>query len=625
MNRPSTEPNSVSNRLTSSPVGQAMPDVENLHPRRSIVQPATVVENHHAVSDATRPRATIRLRRMIAVVCTVSLLATSARAETPQLPLTAPVKKIGVSTTQQEPPQAMQTPQAPPRPRPSTPAGKLPQYQLDHSHRFAADLAKPDDARVRLILALPTQSLLIEAAVTIDGQPFRMARENRIKQIVEQVRNPAPEPADNKAAAAPKEASVPETDANTQTGDEKDEQPDAAQPSTPPYDLPEDADAHVRRYLQATGEAPDAEQVRWLLTQWIEGPTLLLLNENFQRFRGDQRPLFQVLDRDSDGILSTPELAAAVEAVQKCDQNRDDIIEYAEIAKVADGRLAGDAQLADLCELIGPLPMSAEEVQPYRAGRRINVPLDSSVSARFDRNQDGYLDAEELDRIREISPDLSFTIAFASTESNSSRIELAAAAPDVAGKMTAAAVVGTEIRLTVGGTPIHFSAVQAAESDQLSVGLVNDGYPLLPEVDPNEDGRLTIRELRQLTGRLREFDRNGDGNLTAEESPSTVRICFGLGPIVHRELADMRRVRQASDEKSITGPEWFVRMDRNRDNDLTREEFPGTDEQFAALDADGDQLISAQEAADFDSKSSAPAPETTKPDTQSSQGQETGS
>jgi hypothetical protein len=43
-------------------------------------------------------------------------------------------------------------------------------------------------------------------------------------------------------------------------------------------------------------------------------------------------------------------------------------------------------------------------------------------------------------------------------------------------------------------------------------------------------------------------------------------------------------------------------MDRNKDNDLTRGEFPGTDDQFAAIDADGDELISADEALAFDRK-----------------------
>ena len=33
-------------------------------------------------------------------------------------------------------------------------------------------------------------------------------------------------------------------------------------------------------------------------------------------------------------------------------------------------------------------------------------------------------------------------------------------------------------------------------SDQISIGAVNDGYPMLPDLDPNDDGRLTVRELR---------------------------------------------------------------------------------------------------------------------------------
>ncbi len=37
-------------------------------------------------------------------------------------------------------------------------------------------------------------------------------------------------------------------------------------------------------------------------------------------------------------------------------------------------------------------------------------------------------------------------------------------------------------------------------------------------------------------------------------------------------------------------------MDKNKDDDLTRREFPGTDEQFKQLDSDGDELISTAEA-----------------------------
>jgi hypothetical protein len=102
---------------------------------------------------------------------------------------------------------------------------------------------------------------------------------------------------------------------------------------------------------------------------------------------------------------------------------------------------------------------------------------------------------------------------------------------------------------------------------------------------------------------LRQFDRNQDGGLTADETPPTIRVCFGLGPLVHRELAGIRSIPSPSAAPTIQAPAWFTRMDRNKDHDLTRAEFPGTDEQFQTLDADQDGLVSGHEAADFESKS----------------------
>jgi hypothetical protein len=44
------------------------------------------------------------------------------------------------------------------------------------------------------------------------------------------------------------------------------------------------------------------------------------------------------------------------------------------------------------------------------------------------------------------------------------------------------------------------------------------------------------------------------------------------------------------------GPRWFRKMDRNRDGDVSRREFLGTDEEFRGFDTDGDGLISVKEA-----------------------------
>ena len=175
-------------------------------------------------------------------------------------------------------------------------------------------------------------------------------------------------------------------------------------------------------------------------------------------------------------------------------------------------------------------------------------------------------------------------------------------------------VAAGSISLPIGGTTVAFSAVQSDASDQISIGAINDGYPILPVIDPNEDGRFTIRERRKLVDSLLKFDRNLDGSLSTDETQATIRVCFGLGPQVHRELVALRQVNPKSNTPVVTGPDWFVRMDRNKDNDITDKEFSGTDEHFAELDTDRDALVSAQEALDYDRLNSEPSDAIKPPD-----------
>jgi hypothetical protein len=490
---------------------------------------------------------------LIRLAVLLTVLGNDARAAERGVPLSAPVKVLSAASAQsasamQRPTMTAQTQ----RPQPTTPGGKLPQYRLDARPLVLPAAGELDDPRLRLILALPAKPVLLEATVTIDGQPFHRARERRVQQMIEQM-------ASDEAAK-------------------------------------DDVAQRMGRYLQATEGTPSPEEVRWLLTHWVDGPTLLLLNDNFQRFRANQRPVFHVLDRDRDGTVSAAELERAVESFKECDLNRNDIVEYTELAEVAHDPRRKTAQLASPGTRLFQLPDDSIAAATYRR-LALHYAQHGSTVSRWDSNADGRFDADELAAMRTAKPDISLTVAFNSADPSQSQFACSAAV---------GRIDGTTITLPLGGALVAFSAVQDGPGDQISLGAIDDGYPLLPLVDPNEDGRFTLRELRSLVERLKQVDANQDGRLTEEESQPTIRVCFGLGPNVHRELAGIRQVRPQGEKPPVTGPEWFVRMDRNKDQDLTRGEFPGTDEQFAQLDADSDELISAEEAISFDKKPGVP-------------------
>jgi hypothetical protein len=418
-----------------------------------------------------------------------------------------------------------------PVPTPTTPAAKHPQYRLSHATNDQVLTGDVKNPAVRFVLKLPTESLLVEATITIDGLPYAMVRRQRVKVILGELK-------DGKSGAT---SPIPTADGGGRILE------------------------RLRHTQEVTGEVPTVAEVEWLLARWIDGPTILPLNGNFQRFRANQRPEVLVLDRDRDGVISAEELQGAEESFGKCDRNQDGIVQFTEVAV--------------------PATDSPSNTSRVMEGDLIEYVSDNSLPTR--------------------DPDLRLTVAFDSAHPAKSRIALAAESAVLKSPLDHVAVDPTGITLTLKGTPVLLGAVQMNASDQISIGAVIDGYPLLPALDPNDDGRLTVRELRRLPDFLRMFDRNHDGALTADELRPPVRLCFGLGPTVHRELVGIRSPHRVESTPTITGPEWFVRMDRNKDNDLARGEFPGTDEQFLELDADRDALVSAEEAVRFDKKSDA--------------------
>jgi Ca2+-binding EF-hand superfamily protein len=146
---------------------------------------------------------------------------------------------------------------------------------------------------------------------------------------------------------------------------------------------------------------------------------------------------------------------------------------------------------------------------------------------------------------------------------------------------------------------------QAAQS-QMVLDAADQGRAIFAIMDLNRDRHLGMREIRGTVARVSSWDRDGDGQVSADEIPHHYQLSIGRGqvaPIGGPAAAVALGMQTAPPEKNTPGPAWFKRMDRNRDGDLSRREFLGTRTQFEQLDADGDGLINADEAEKAKAKS----------------------
>jgi Ca2+-binding EF-hand superfamily protein len=125
------------------------------------------------------------------------------------------------------------------------------------------------------------------------------------------------------------------------------------------------------------------------------------------------------------------------------------------------------------------------------------------------------------------------------------------------------------------------------------------GRSLFRFIDEDGDGRLGQRELKQAWERLAPWVA-GRGAIERGQLPRHFRLTFtyGVNPGPPRQSPPS----EASSRLPVVerGPLWFRKMDRNRDGDVSRKEWLGTEEQFRQIDTDGDGLISLEEAERYD-------------------------
>ncbi len=152
---------------------------------------------------------------------------------------------------------------------------------------------------------------------------------------------------------------------------------------------------------------------------------------------------------------------------------------------------------------------------------------------------------------------------------------------------------------------------QIATASRVQVSVKQDGKTLFGLLDRNSDRRLSVREMRSGSGVLNPYDFNQDHKFADSELGTEFVLAISLGrPEFRRtsgQMDSMTMQMGAGDailpgSESLSGPEWFRRMDRNQDGDVSPREFLGTAQQFMQIDSDGDKLISADEATSLDAQ-----------------------
>ncbi|MCA9067824.1 MAG: hypothetical protein KDA84_02815 [Planctomycetaceae bacterium] len=140
-----------------------------------------------------------------------------------------------------------------------------------------------------------------------------------------------------------------------------------------------------------------------------------------------------------------------------------------------------------------------------------------------------------------------------------------------------------------------FQQMREPQAKQVRAMVSRHGNSLFQALDQSGDGRLSLREMRTASVQLKPFDKNKDGKITATEIPETININFVLGFGYLQTGRPVQSTPLATPPKS-DAPDWFTRMDRNGDGDVTLKEFLGDKKQFQSLDANQDGFIEPKEA-----------------------------
>jgi Ca2+-binding EF-hand superfamily protein len=132
---------------------------------------------------------------------------------------------------------------------------------------------------------------------------------------------------------------------------------------------------------------------------------------------------------------------------------------------------------------------------------------------------------------------------------------------------------------------------------RLIVTTADQGRAIFGILDLDRDRRLGAREVMRTVDRVMSWDADGDGRVSPDEIPYHFQVTIDRGGLSGLTGAGMVNTAPRSIVATrAAGPDWFQKMDRNHDGDVSRREFLGPRDQFERLDRDQDGLIDSEEA-----------------------------
>lgn len=336
----------------------------------------------------------------------------------------------------------------------------------------------------------------------------------------------------------------------------------------------------------AAAEDPAAEWVPEMMNRYAgPHPSRLRTRRLSREQLGMDAAAFALLDADKDGELDQEELRRFAEIpadleveVRFHDEQGTSTISVrrwrSDLKVTSEGNVVLVALGRSRLEIT--VPASGK----IRTARELASREHASARSRFmtlDRDRNGYLTAEE------VLSESDFRDFFADLDA------------DGDGKLLPKELEAWLDRYL-------FLTTKAAAS-QLLVHTRETSGMITNWLDPNRDGRITLREARRAVETLLPLAQ--DGGLSKAALPMVVRMRIGPAASLTGSLDDgplPADARPGLPSPTASAPLWFQKMDRNHDGDVSLREFLGPLERFREIDADGDGLISVEEAARFEAK-----------------------